>query len=297
MNPLALFSLAAAFALGSSSALAQDRYSRDGGARNPDSQRSSRDGGYRSGTRDGAYRGGTRDGGYRSGGYRDGGHYDHRWARPHYYSRYYPRTFYYPFIYPAPLFGYYEPYPIYAAAPQPLYVERYRVYEDEPPAPPPRAREYREPSYAQAEPARPTPPPAPAAPRLERYTLSAQELFEFDKSELRRPQPKLDEIARAMAQDERIDNVLVTGYTDRLGSDAYNLALSQRRADAVKKYFVDKGIAPNRLKAIGKGKSNPVVQCNDRDRAQLIRCLEPNRRVEVESITIERRVPALAPAR
>ncbi|MDQ3026956.1 MAG: OmpA family protein, partial [Pseudomonadota bacterium] len=145
---------------------------------------------------------------------------------------------------------------------------------------------------AQAEPARAAPPPAPAAPRMERYTLSAQELFEFDKAVLRAPQPKLDEIARAMAQDERIDNVMITGYTDRLGSDAYNLALSQRRADAVKKYLVDKGIAPNRLKAIGKGKSNPVVQCNDRDRAQLIRCLEPNRRVEVESITIERRVPA-----
>ena len=279
MNPLALFSLAAAFALGSSNVLAQDRYSRDGDARNPESPRS-----Y------------SRDGSYRSGGYRDGAHrhYDHSWARPHHYPRYYPRTFY-PYIYPAPLFGYYEPYPTYTVAPAPLYVERYRVYEESPPPPPPappRAREYREPSYAQAEPARPAPPPAPAAPRMERYTLSAQELFEFDKAVLRMPQPKLDEIARAMAQDERIDNVMITGYTDRLGSDAYNLALSQRRADAVKKYLVDKGIAPNRLKAIGKGKSNPVVQCNDRDRAQLIRCLEPNRRVEVESITIERRVPA-----
>ena len=270
MNPLALFSLAAAFALGSSNTLAQDRYWRDGGARSPDSQPS-----Y------------SRDGSYRDGGHR---HYDPRWARPHYYSRYYPRTFF-PYIYPAPLFGY-EPYPFYATAPAPVYVERYRVYEDDlPPPPPPRAREYREPSYAQAEPARPAPPPAPAAPRMERYTLSAQELFEFDKAGLRMPQPKLDEIARAMAQDERIDNVMITGYTDRLGSDAYNLALSQRRADAVKKYLVDKGIAPNRLKAIGKGKSNPVVQCNDRDRAQLIRCLEPNRRVEVESITIERRLP------
>ncbi len=279
MNPLVLFPLAAAFALGSSNALAQDRYPRDGGARYPESQRS-----Y------------SRDDSHRSGGYRDGAHrhYDHRWARPHHYSRHYPRTFY-PYIYPAPLFGYYEPYPTYNVAPPPLYVERYRIYEEDSPPPqpsPPRAREYREPSYAQAEPARPAPPPAPVAPRMERYTLSAQELFEFDKAVLRVPQPKLDEIARAMAQDERIDNVMITGYTDRLGSDAYNLALSQRRADAVKKYLVDKGIAPNRLKAIGKGKSSPVVQCNDRDRAQLIRCLEPNRRVEVESITIERRVPA-----
>lgn len=280
MNPLALFTMAAALAIGSTSnALAQERHSRDG-ARNPvDSPRS-----Y------------SRDGGHRSGGYRDGGyrHYNHRRARPYYDSRsYYPRSFY-PYVYPAPLFGYYEPYPFYAALPEPMYVERYRVYEDDEDRPPPRPREFRERSYAQAEPARPAPqaPPAPAAPRMERYTLSAQELFEFDKAVVRAPQPKLDEIARAMAQDERIDNVAITGYTDRLGSDAYNLALSQRRADAVKRYLVDKGISPHRLKAVGKGKSNPVVQCNDRDRAQLIACLEPNRRVEVQRITIERQAPA-----
>ena len=114
MNPLVLFPLAAAFALGSSNALAQDRYSRDGGARNPEFPRSySRDGSYR-----------------------DGGHHqhDHRWARPHYYSRYYPRTFV-PYIYPAPLFGY-EPYPFYVPAPAPVYVERYRVYEEDLPPPP-----------------------------------------------------------------------------------------------------------------------------------------------------------------
>ncbi len=55
-------------------------------------------------------------------------------------------------------------------------------------------------------------------------------------------------------------------------------------------YLIGKGIAAERLKAYGKGEANPVVTCNDKRRADLIKCLEPNRRVEVEQITIERRV-------
>ncbi|MDP3825856.1 MAG: OmpA family protein, partial [Polaromonas sp.] len=85
-------------------------------------------------------------------------------------------------------------------------------------------------------------------------------------------------------------NVTVTGYTDRLGSDAYNLKLSQQRAEAVRNYLTSKGVAANRLTAVGKGESNPVVTCNDRKRTDLINCLAPNRRVEVEEIVIERRV-------
>ncbi len=55
-------------------------------------------------------------------------------------------------------------------------------------------------------------------------------------------------------------------------------------------YLIGKGIASGRLKAYGKGEANPLVVCTDKKRADLIKCLEPNRRVEVEQITIERRV-------
>ena len=85
--------------------------------------------------------------------------------------------------------------------------------------------------------------------RLERYTLSATELFGFDKATLRMPQPKLDEIAQAMRRDPQIDNVTITGYTDRIGTEAYNLKLSKQRAEAVKAYLVGKGIEPRRLEA------------------------------------------------
>jgi OOP family OmpA-OmpF porin len=134
------------------------------------------------------------------------------------------------------------------------------------------------------------PPPPPPPPRFEKYTLSATELFAFDSAELRAPQPKLDEIASALVANTTVNDVVITGYTDRLGSNSYNQALSERRANTVKNYLSAKGVSANRLNAQGKGEANPVVECSDKNRQALIKCLEPNRRVEVEQITIERRV-------
>ncbi|CAN5169727.1 porin OmpA [soil metagenome] len=135
------------------------------------------------------------------------------------------------------------------------------------------------------------PPPPPPAPRFEKYTLSATELFAFDSTGLRMPQPKLDEIAAALGRHGEVNEVVITGYTDRIGSSQYNQKLSERRALAVKTYLVGKGIEESRLKAQGKGEADPVVTCTDKKLPALIKCLEPNRRVEVEDITIERRLP------
>ncbi|HEX4858548.1 MAG TPA: outer membrane beta-barrel protein [Usitatibacteraceae bacterium] len=144
-----------------------------------------------------------------------------------------------------------------------------------------------------ASPVAPTPPApvVPAQPRFERITLSATELFGFDSARLRMPQPKLDEIARALVANRDIANVAITGYTDRIGSREYNQNLSERRAKAVTNYLISQSVEARQLNATGKGEDNPVVTCTNDTRPALIECLAPNRRVEVEQITISRRAP------
>jgi OmpA-OmpF porin, OOP family len=137
----------------------------------------------------------------------------------------------------------------------------------------------------------PVPPAPPPAPKYERVTISATELFAFDSAVLPTQHPKLDEVVSFLNQNAQVNSVVISGYTDRIGAPSYNLKLSQRRADAVKKYMLDKGIANGRLTSIGKGENNPVVECSDKKLPALILCLQPNRRVEIDKIETERRVP------
>jgi OOP family OmpA-OmpF porin len=144
------------------------------------------------------------------------------------------------------------------------------------------------------------PPPAPVAaapvvvkalaPRFEKYTLTATELFAFGSDELRMPQPKLDEVVKVMRDDDTINHVVVMGNADRIGSDKDNQKLSVLRAVAVRNYLISRGVEANRLTAEGNGESNPAVVCTEKNHAALVKCLAPNRRVEVEHVTIERRV-------
>jgi len=83
---------------------------------------------------------------------------------------------------------------------------------------------------------------------------------------------------------QKLELVLVTGHTDRIGSQAYNQKLSERRADAVRNYLVSKGVPRDKIETLGMGKTQPVpgVVCNMKAMKELIACLAPNRRVEVE---------------
>jgi OOP family OmpA-OmpF porin len=117
-------------------------------------------------------------------------------------------------------------------------------------------------------------------------TLSADVLFDFDSAQLR-PAGR-DELA-ALVRDLRgmqYEVVIVEGHTDRLGADAYNQSLSERRASTVRAYLIDSGLPATAVRAIGLSESRPVTtlqQCPpDQARSALIACLQPDRRVEVE---------------
>lgn len=132
--------------------------------------------------------------------------------------------------------------------------------------------------------------PKPAPKRFEKYTLSATELFSFDSSAVNLPQAKLEEIATAVKGEGSPKKVVIVGYTDRLGSDAYNQKLSERRALAVKEYMVGRGIDADRLVAEGRGEAEPIVECNDKNKTDLINCLKPNRRVEIDEVKMVKEV-------
>ena len=69
----------------------------------------------------------------------------------------------------------------------------------------------------------------------------------------------LNGIARTLARGEFMQ-LRITGHTDVIGPDGYNMGLSQARADAVMDYLVDKGIPRDRLKLEWKGSAEPVAE-------------------------------------
>lgn len=154
-------------------------------------------------------------------------------------------------------------------------------------------------------PVAPPPPAAPAVvaavvpvkPAVEAY-FNAETLFDFDKAVVKpEGQRILDEkIVASMKMHPEVALLVIIGHADRIGTEAYNQDLSERRANAVKAYLVKQGIAAERMKASGKGESEPNPEANTRQicrdnmsRNKLIACLQPDRRVTVES---QRQAPA-----
>lgn len=154
-------------------------------------------------------------------------------------------------------------------------------------APPPPPTAYVAPTPEPAAIVRPPPPPPPpSAPVRRRVSFQADSLFTFDHANLSsKGKMALDKFAGELA-GARYQMITVEGYTDRLGSAAYNQRLSLRRAEAVKAYLVESGrIDAAKISAVGNGASDPVTkpgECRGTKRSpRLIACLQPDRRVEI----------------
>jgi len=107
-------------------------------------------------------------------------------------------------------------------------------------------------------------------------TLDGAVLFVTAKSELLPiAREKLDQVAKVLQDSSPGDTFLIEGHTDSQGSDTANLALSQARADTVREYLVSRGVAPDRIRSIGRGEAQPVAS-NDSPEGRA-----NNRRVEI----------------
>ncbi|MDD5057076.1 MAG: OmpA family protein [Sideroxydans sp.] len=136
--------------------------------------------------------------------------------------------------------------------------------------------------------------PAPPQPKgetiiIKKHTLITAVLFDFDLSLVTDAQQKLDDIIGQLKTWKQIDSIQLAGHADRLneaGGTEYNQKLSQRRVDFVRDYLVQNGISAENMTVEAMGDTQPVVGCekqraNKRDRSALIKCLQPNRRVDI----------------
>jgi OOP family OmpA-OmpF porin len=122
--------------------------------------------------------------------------------------------------------------------------------------------------------------PTPLPPMSERKTWVFKDIkFEFDKATLMKSSyPILDNIYTILSDHPEIKTVEIQGHTCSIGTEAYNLDLSQRRAHTVMKNLQDKGIDPARMTAKGYGESQPM-ESNKTKQGR-----SNNRRVELKPV-------------
>ncbi|CAN7747549.1 outer membrane protein OmpA-like peptidoglycan-associated protein [Paraburkholderia terricola] len=124
-----------------------------------------------------------------------------------------------------------------------------------------------------------------SAPRI--ITLRADSLFRFnggdDAAILPAGKRQLDAVADGLKNAPALRELTITGYTDRLGAKAYNQSLSLKRAQTVQKYLRARGVTLP-MTARGQGSTNQLADCRQTKRDELLRCLAPNRRVEIEIV-------------
>jgi outer membrane protein OmpA-like peptidoglycan-associated protein len=127
-----------------------------------------------------------------------------------------------------------------------------------------------------AVPAAPMSSPDRLATQPEPLTVLAH--FDFDSAAL---STKDRDTLAAWAHTAKKQPVRISGHADRFGSEVYNLALSQRRAETVARYLAEQGFKIEKSKVVALGEREPLVRCKGAASAATKDCLAPNRRVEV----------------
>lgn len=119
--------------------------------------------------------------------------------------------------------------------------------------------------------------------KTQELMLSSEVLFSYNSAELTLAgKRELDKLVNTFFSHTQQLRVTVLGHTDRIGSETYNLALSQRRADAVDAYITSQESTLTKIMTGGRGSREPLVFCKGKAVTQTLKdCLAPNRRVQI----------------
>jgi OOP family OmpA-OmpF porin len=132
------------------------------------------------------------------------------------------------------------------------------------------------PAAPRAEPAK----PEVKAPVVLKYNYQAETLFDFDKSVIKAEGKQLLNGIVDRLNDVNLEVIIAVGHTDSIGTDAYNMKLGMRRAEAVKAYLLSRGVEKTRVYTDSKGEKQPIATNNTAaGRAK-------NRRVDIEVIGV-----------
>ena len=123
---------------------------------------------------------------------------------------------------------------------------------------------------------KPPPPPPPPAPKVERTIILDDVLFDFDKSVIKPEAGQILDRLVAFMNENKDKKTALSGHTDSIGTEAYNLKLSDRRWTSVRDYVVKKGVDSGRVSGQGFGESKPIADNKTAEGRS------KNRRVEIK---------------
>ncbi|VFP82115.1 porin OmpA [Candidatus Erwinia haradaeae] len=128
---------------------------------------------------------------------------------------------------------------------------------------------------------------SPLTKETNHYTFKSDVLFDFDQTNLKKEgRDTLNQICTQLqSMDPQHRSIKLVGYSDSIGSEEYNQKLSEKRTQSVVDYLVSQGVPSDQITSHGEGKTNPISMntCeNIEKRQELIACLAPDRRVEIE---------------